>query len=278
MNERGEIERRNNRLRDMEIITQRQGEWLTEQLSPNQSEAELFMDGLRLEVVRDKHLYCLFPARLESNSIGTRHVLQFDNSTIENLVDRFGESYQLTESEIAELYIGTGIAAALLKNSIREQNRKKILRIQNILTDPSDVIEGVRCGDALEEKDRRNIIQGLMQSDDIRLGNINVLRFAFGMVYLQSENLGLDGEAGASGSRETRVMRQFRQGLVQTLINRPQYRQFGRIFYPDDNKDDVTEGDMVGEKVFADAVGEFELAACFPMQWQELAKILRIVK
>ncbi len=277
MTERGEVERRNDRLRDLEVISGRQAEWLTEQITINPSEAALFRDGLNVEVVEDKDLFCIFPARIISNASESRHTFAYHKPTIDELVSRFSLPYQLTEGELSELYIGTGIAAKLLKNAIQDTNLKQMQRMTNILLDPDAIFKEIRANDTLSDNHRTNIIQSIMQSDDNRIGNINVLRFAFGMVYRRA------GEVEDLGSnlRQTRVMLQFRQGLVETLLHRPDYIKLGKFFQKItddfDRKFDI-EGEFIGEKVFADATGEFELAACFPMSAKELQKILKIVR
>jgi len=279
-------ERRSGRVRDIEVIVARQAEWLTEELIINPTEAALFKDGFTLRSVADEKLYCLFPARITDNKSGDKHTLWFDQPTVEHLVDTFAQSYKVTESELIELYVGTSIAAHLLSLRIREKNRVRVQRMSNILIDPGPILESMRTTNVIPESQRWDAIQSIMQSQDTRIGNINVLRFAFGMIYMQPEMSSRhNGAEKADEIKENRMMNRFREGLVLTIQNKPVYQKmgefFGRHVVPTDTqdfRDSVDNGEFLGDKVFADAMGEFELAACFPMHWQELNKILDICK
>lgn len=281
-------ERRSGWMRDVEIISSRQCESLSNALIQDELEAEIFQKGFSVKAVSDERLYGVFPARVMTNYRHEKHTLLFDRLTVDALTDAFAESYKVTESEITELYIGTGIAAHLLATRIREQNRARVQRINNVLTDPDSILTAMRTTDIIPEEKRWDAIQSIMQSDDRRIGNLNVLRFAFGMVYLQPETPDNVKQSKVEAEpMEQRIMLRFRQGLVETLQHKPTYLQVGEYFgrhaqseSSGNSADDILKEDFtfVGDKVFADAMGEFELAACFPMHWNELSKVLTICK
>jgi hypothetical protein len=283
-------ERRSGRSRDIEIISLRQAEWLSEALIPNPSEASIFQNGFQIKQVSDEKLYCAFPGKIISDQRRDVHTLLFDQPTVEHLIDTFAQSYKVTESEITELYIGTTIAAHLLFSRIREQNTVRVKRMNNELTDVNGILLAMRTTETIFGEKRWDAIQSIMQSDDKRIGNINVLRFAFGMVYLQPDDYTyISGKRGKLPEpRESRMMMLFRDGLMETIQNKPTYQKVGEFFgrnvilsSDEEIEPSATfeqEPSFLGDKVFADAMGEFELAACFPMQWPELANILKICK
>lgn len=255
---------------NLDIIVARQAEWLSKALAPNSSEAEIFVNGISLKKTVDTGLYCTYPALLESNRAGNQFTLLYDEPTMQNLTSSFAESYKLTETELAELYIGTGIAGFLLKSRVRDQNKTCLHRLMNVLTDIDPVCDAVRVTDIIPEELKSDALYGLLNSSTTRVGNINVLRFAFGMVYMESDNVqGIMSQRGDYEIRETRIMQQFRSGVLERLDEKESYLSFGRMF----NKDE-----SVSERVFVDDTGEFELAACFPMGWKEIENILKICK
>lgn len=258
------------------IILSRQAEFLSNALCQNASEAEIFQRGVTLELVNASDQYCMFPAVISANRDETRFAFQFDLPTFDYLVDTFSEEYQVTPSEIAEMYISTGVASFLLMGRVREQRPSRVERMLNLLTDCSVLCDSIRTSDVLPESQRNDAIQSLMQSDSRRIGNINVLRFAFSMLYMEPENFS-ETEITEDSSRQNRLMRLFQAGLKESIRSKPKYQQLGEIF----RHNVSTAGhltDMTGDKVFADSIAEFEFAACFPMDWKELRSLLSICK
>ena len=96
MNERNQYSGEQSMHPDLDIILSRQAEWLSLTLSPNETEALRFKRGLRLERVSDPDLYCVYPARIEENRAGDSFRLLYDIPTMQNLIDSFAQSYQLT--------------------------------------------------------------------------------------------------------------------------------------------------------------------------------------
>lgn len=262
-----------NFFRDTEIILRRQAESLSDALSANPSEAQRFRSGIELDSIAEPSSYCVFPARIKSNNADSSFVFQFDVPTFDYLVETFSSSYQITASELAEVYIGTGIASYLLQSRLRQQTHLRTAKMLNVLTDASPIMDAIRTTDFIPEELRHDALLSMAQSESKRVGNINVLRFAFGMLYMQPEQAtgvaDLDEQYTALNSRESRLMKLFQDGLVETIEQKPKYMMLGEIF----NRDE-----LVSDKVFADSIGELEFAACFPMKWQEIRNLLGICK
>lgn len=272
-----EFEPRPNELSDLEIIANRQADWLTEQITSNSSESELFRNNLKIERVEDPSLFCEFPAKIEDDGIGSRFTLLYDQPTVDKLVHRYGEAYRLTRSELAELYIGTAIAARLLKNEIQDTNVRKFKKLMAILIDKDSLLDEIMTNEALSTGARTEIAVGTAQSSEDRIGRINILRFAFGMVYARA---GETVDEETSRLRQTPLMLQFKTGLIESVKYRDIYLKMGEFFEKSRDehgrKFDI-DGESVAMKVFADATGDFEIAACFPMSWKEIQKILKTV-
>ena len=140
--------------------------------------------------------------------------------------------------------------------------------MMNVLTHIDPVCDAVRTTDIIPDELKQDALLNLMESNSVRAGNINVLRFAFGMIYMQpDEPQNIESSHGDYISRESRIMRQFRNGLLTRLNDKDRYIAFGAMFKRDE---------MFSERVFADDTGEFEFAACFPMHWQEIRTLLNI--
>lgn len=274
------FERRLGTSRDTGIIVERQTEWLATTLSRDPEAAEAFMQSMDYKIVADEELFCVFPGKLEVNHQGTERTVLIDDPTIAQLVDRFALSHRVTEPELIELYVGTTIAAHILKNRIKEQIPIRYKRLVNMLVDPDSIFAAIRTSTMFNATHRQDLKQGLMQSSVERLGNINMLRFAFGMLYLEADNPTRKSSAEqVDESRENRTMNLFQDGLARSLSLKPVYQRLGSIVADSMNE---TGGSMdaqhLGDKVFADSVREFELAACFPMSFTEIHSILRTLR
>ena len=253
---------------DLQEILHRQTDYLATVLYPNTSEAHLMREGIRMELEFDPSRFGVYPALVTKNSAGTRFTLHYDLPTMELLVDSFAQTYQVSPEELSELYIGTAVAAHILSSRVRDQNMVRMGRLMNVLTDIGPVCDLVQMSDIVPDEFKQDARHNLMQSNTARAGNINILRFAFGMVYPQTVENILDSiEQGRP--HLSKVQQQFRGGLLSRLSEKEVYVKFGEAFKQDAR---------IGERVFADNTGEFELAACFPMSPNELTRILSICK
>lgn len=266
-------ESRKNFSKDLDIILYRQATWMGNVLAYDTTEAARLRDSFTVEQVDDSSRFGYLPAQVEVNKDETRRTLFFDMPTFELLGETFGQTHHLTSLDLAEIYIGTGIAGHFLKsrvNRVREKGKTQFDNTLNVLTDPSSVTEAIIGNELIPARLRRVVVQSIMQSHSNRIGQINVLRFAFGMVYLQAEEpVGENTHEELESSRENRSMKQMGKTLIRSLEKKPIYLKAGKKL-----KKSVEHS----ETVFADTVGEFEIAACYPMGWQEIDNLLKISK
>jgi hypothetical protein len=68
-------------------------------------------------------------------------------------------------------------------------------------------------------------------------------------------------------SQEMRLTNQFLEGLRETIRGKPNYVRLMTAFGRDEAAID---------RMFAEQISELELAACFPMRWQELRVFLTV--
>ncbi len=273
MNELDTPESAANFAKDLDIILHRQVNWLSDALARNSSEAEELKKSFHIEQVDDAARFWELPAHVEVNKSETKRKLLFDMPTFEDLIGTFGQTHSLTSLELAELYIGTGIAGYLLKNRVNEvigKSKRRFNDILTVLTDSTPINEAIIEDNSMLPRDRNVLIQSLSKKHEDNIGQINVLRFAFGMVYLLAvEPESEDRQEQLESSSEYRIGKEVGKSLLRRLAKKPIYLKVGKKF---------RKSSMQSENVFADSISEFEIAACYPMGWQEIDSLLNISK
>lgn len=235
--------------------------------------SDSYSDSVCLSVCDDEKIFMQIPPLVENVRGKGRpaRTIYFDLPTYEDLCDHFTNPPRVTNQDVARLYLGTGVISSILQERVAPEDTEQVEQFWEIMRDHQPLDEAVDKAAEFDTATKSILKNALMHYREDRMARTNAMRFALGLLFMQSEEP-LSNKSSASDisfSYETRLTDESRSGLLVMLRNRPVYK---RILLTLGN---TPEG---ADRVFADHISDLHLAACFPMRWDELRKILQVCK
>lgn len=227
-----------------------------------------FADSLELQVTEDERdLLRLPPPIRDSQRQPGSRILYFNMPTFEQLRDDFAH-YKVTDGEIAELYAGSGIAARMLEEQIDTDDPEQVQIIAERLSDKTRFTQAIFNASAFSLEERVDLLDSLQEINADDVARINVLRFAMGTIFCvaNSDNGYAEEVLSPEFAIDIRMQELFAQGLRTTFKTKDYRERLLRALGKDE--------DLIKQHC-AELFSHIELAACFPMESDEIDYILK---
>lgn len=204
--------------------------------------------------------------------------VEFDIPTYQDLTERFADLQDVTERDIAELYLGAGLALHLLARRIKTMPETATSRLLNVLGTPGgakvglvdDLADAIRRADLeFNRDDIENLIHSTLLLEEERRTYVNTLRFAVGLL------LGKQSELNPQTPQDLlRPASNLTTLYREDLKNRLREQQSHVNFY----MKALGMTALQAQRQAAENLSELQLAVAFPMDTAEIRNVLAICR
>lgn len=226
-----------------------------------------FAAELKLRITDDEHDMGRIPPPVrDSPKNPDDRILCFNMPTFDGLLDE-SSYFEISPGEIAELYSGTGLAARMLEDQIDHDDREKVELVVSRLDDKERLAQAIFQAEVFNIDERLELLDVFddINADDII--RINVLRFGFGIMAqanLMDQGY-VDEILDPANNISARAAKVFSDGIRATFKARAMHTRLLSALGRDEN---------FIKQHNADLFSHFQLAACLPMDKDEIKYVL----
>lgn len=231
---------------------------------------------VRVEMVDEREKLYGSPAAVEINR-GDRLTVLFDRETYDDLAEKFAGIYNVSEDEVAELYVGTGIARHIFWRRVKNIAPEKVESLANILSAPlvtetkaeEGIADAVRRADLdFTREEILELLESITYMDEEQRTQINALRFATGLLFGKQAELTPTIPEDLLRP-ESNITALCRDGIKAQLAKKRSYIKLFRS---------LNLNSAEAQYRFSEGFSELEVATAFPMESTEIQVILNLCK
>ena len=208
----------------------------------------------------------------------SRIKVEFDEPTYQDLADRFAGMQDVSEQDIAELYIGAGLTLHLLARRIKTMKPEPVERLLNVLgpsggsqiSPVDELAEAIRRADTdFSREEIIDLVHSTVFLNEEHRTYTNTLRFAAGLLFGKQKELAAQVPNDLLRP-ESNLTLSYRDELKHRLEEQRKHMTF--------YVKALGMTAMQAKRQAAENLSELQIAVAFPMNSTELRTVLRICR